>query len=321
MAKRASLQTVADRAGVSAMTVSRMLSRPEIVDPLTRDRILAAIVETGYLARKTTRTVAVLVSSITNSTFAATVEGIKMKLSGNGYEMLLGDIGYSDDQAERVLAAILSKKPDGIIISSQQHSARNRQLMQMAGIPVVEIWDDPHDPIDCVAGISHEAAGKQVAAHFAENGYTRFAYFGNASPRDDARWTGFNKGCKGTAMFIEASTTVDGTHGFDSGGDVLDALDKASGPLAIFCSSDVLAAGVIFAATRANLSIPGDLAICGFGDIPLAGHLVPRLTSIHVPARRMGMAAAEMVLDRLTKALLEPQKRILDCELIVRETS
>ncbi|MEM8800640.1 MAG: LacI family DNA-binding transcriptional regulator [Pseudomonadota bacterium] len=319
--KDPSLDTVAEMAGVSAMTVSRMLTKPEVVSPDTRERILAAMVRTGYVARKSTRTVGVLISSITNNTFASTIEGARNILSPAGYEVLLGDIGYSDQQAERVLAAILSKRPDGLIISSQDHTVKNRGLLSACRIPIVEVWDNPENPIDLTAGISHFEAGRLAAQHFIERDYVNLAYFGTRTPRDEIRWHGFQSVAGTTAKFIEAEPGQAAIHSFKSGKNVLDYQRDLGQPVAVFCSSEVLACGTIFRCQAEGIGIPEDIAICSFGDTPIAEAVFPALTSIRVPAMDMGAAAAQMVINRLTGKPSKTNKQLFKLELVVRATS
>ena len=326
MAKGVSQTTVAAHAGVSAMTVSRVLSTPELVDPETRDRVLAAVAETGYVARKQTRMVAVLISSITNDTFATTVQGVNEALIDQGYDIVLGDIGYSQSQQNRVVQAMLGRRPDGVIISSSRFSTKTAGLLKAARIPVVQIWDDPEKPVDCVVGYSNRRAGELAAEHFIKAGRRRLAYLGNSFfHRDTQRWNGFASVCEKARLpapvFVEALSTKEGRHSYSAGEDYFSAFDGVRrAPNAVFCSSDVVAAGVVFTGLRRGLRFPDDLAVCGFGDVAFAGAMEPMLTTVRVPAQEMGRRAGQILLARVQEQSVVQKRVLLDVSLISRKT-
>ena len=182
---------VARVAGVSPITVSRALNRPEIVSEAAREKVLAAVQATGYvpnllaggLASNRSRLVALFVPTIVHSIFAETVQALMARLSQAGYQTLLGLTGYSAEQEEQLLAAVLGRKPDGIVLTGTLHTAASRQRLAQAGIPVVESWDLGEDPLDMQVGFSHEAVGRAQAEHLHARGYRRFAVVSVDDPR------------------------------------------------------------------------------------------------------------------------------------------
>ena len=193
------LDAVAQRAGVSPMTVSRVLRIPEKVRPATRTRVEAAMEAVGYvpnlvagsLASARTRTIAVLVPTIANAIFADTVQGLSDEVEPRGYTVILAQSRYDDAQEGRMLMALLSRRPEALVMVGSPATRASADLLRRAGIPVVETWDLPAQPIDAVAGFDNRAAGVTVARHFAAAGRRRLAFVGGDDPRAIRRWKGF----------------------------------------------------------------------------------------------------------------------------------
>jgi LacI family gluconate utilization system Gnt-I transcriptional repressor len=148
-AQQPTMTDVARHAGVSTMTVSRALKDGGVVSKATRERILAAIEELGYvldlsaggLSSKRTGFVAAIIPSINNSNFSDTARGITDALEGSGLHLLLGYTDYSVQQEEKLIEAMLRRRPEGIILTGGSHTARARKMLVNAAIPVVETWD------------------------------------------------------------------------------------------------------------------------------------------------------------------------------------
>jgi len=144
---------VAQRAGVSKMTVSRALRDGGVVSKETRERILAATEDLGYvldqsagsLSTKRTGFIAAIVPSINNSNFSDTARGIADTLAGTGLQLLLGYTDYSVQREEQLIEAMLRRRPEGVILTGGNHTPRTRKLLKAAGIPVIETWDVPLD--------------------------------------------------------------------------------------------------------------------------------------------------------------------------------
>src|ERR1700757_1759169 len=192
------LSAVAERAGVSAITVSRVVRLPEMVAPQTRARGEAAMRELGYvpnqlagaLAGARTKSVGVLVPTIANSIFADTVQGLSDKLEPLGYSVILAQSRYDAAREDRVLAALLSRRPEAIIMVGSPATEEGARLLRHARIPIVETWELPTNPIDAVAGFDNYKVGEAVAQHFVAQGRRQLAFIGGTDPRATRRWSG-----------------------------------------------------------------------------------------------------------------------------------
>src|ERR1700736_2173876 len=185
------LSAVARLAGVSSITVSRVVRLPGLVAPETRGRVEAAMRELGYvpnqvagsLASARTSSVGVLVPTIANSIFADTVQGLSDELEPLGYAVILAQSRYDAAREDRMLSALLSRRTEAIIIVGAPAPEAGARVLRRAGIPVVETWEMPPAPIDAVAGFDNYAAGVAVAQHLLSHGRKSFAFIGGDDPR------------------------------------------------------------------------------------------------------------------------------------------
>src|SRR6202046_2111756 len=193
------LSAVAELAGVSAITVSRVVRLPDMVAPQTRARVEAAMRELGYvpnqlagaLAGARSNSVGVLVPTIANSIFADTVQGLSDELEPLGYAVILAQSRYDAAREDHMLAALLSRRPEAIIMVGSPATDDGARLLRRAGIPVVETWELPATPIDAVAGFDNYAAGGAGARHLVSQGRRKLAFIGGDDPRATRRWHGF----------------------------------------------------------------------------------------------------------------------------------
>src|ERR1700753_438559 len=194
------LSAVADLAGVSSITVSRVMRLPEKVARETRVKVEAAMRELGYvpnqiagaLAGARTKSVGVLVPTIANSIFADTVQGLTDELEPLGYAVILAQSRYDAAREDRMLSALLSRRPEAIIMVGSPATEDGARLLRRAGIPIVETWGMTEAPIDAVAGFSNYEAGCAVARHLVDAGRKNLAFIGGDDSRATRRWNGFN---------------------------------------------------------------------------------------------------------------------------------
>lgn len=303
---------VAAHAGVSQMTVSRALRTPEKVTAATRERVRVAIAALDYvpdlvaggLAARRSRLVAVVVSTLESSIFAATVEGLDATLRERGYAVLLGSSGYSRDEEEDLLRAVLGRRPDGVVLTASVHTPGARRLLGSAGIPVVEAWELPASPLDLAVGFSNRAAGAAMTRALHGWGYRRIAFLGVDAAGDERaqlRRAGYRDavGALGVGPPREVllpapvSRVTDGRAALDL------LLRDHPDSDAAFCVVDGLAAGVLLACRRRGIDVPGRLAVAGFGGFEIAEPDALDITTLAVPGREIGRQAGAMLLARL----------------------
>lgn len=299
---------VASAAGVSAITVSRVFNSPETVAPETLERVRQVVQKLGYvpnrlaggLSSSKSRLIAAIVPTIAHSLFSETIQVFSEAMSRAGYQVLLAMSGYSNSNEETLLDAVLSRRPEGILLTGVAHAESLRERLRNVGIPIVETWDMTDTPIDMLVGFSHYRIGEAVAERFLARGV---AHPGMVSANDDramARRAGFRDRLAVSGIHDIAEVIVQPPSSVAIGKSALGELRRQAPQLdAVFCGSDLLAIGVLGEAKRAGIPVPSRLALCGFGDLEFASETTPRLTTVRVDGTRIGMNAARCLLDRL----------------------
>ncbi|SME98155.1 transcriptional regulator, LacI family [Tistlia consotensis] len=331
--RRPRMADVAARAGVSLVTVSRALGQPQLVSPETRQRVTAAVAELGYLpdlvagslASSQTRIVGAVVPTLANSFFAASVQGLSEVLDAAGYQLLLGNSGYDTRREQSLAAAFLGRRADGLVLTGSRHEAALRGVIAGAGVPVVETWELPAEPLDMVAGFSNDAAAEAMTAGLLDWGYRRIAFVGlpdGGESRSDQRRKGWRRAHADRGLEAGPHIAVEDANSPVGGEAALErALALAPAVDALFCANDTLALGAIVACQKAGVAVPGRIAVAGFGDFDLAPHLVPGLTTVRVPGGEMGETAGRMLLDRLAGRRVEPRVVDLGFEIVRRASA
>ena len=310
---------VARVAGVSAMTVSRVLNRPDSVPAGTVEKVRAAVAQTGYVPNRAagalrssrSRLVAAVVPTLSGPMFLETLEALTAGLAERGYQLMVGQSGYSEAREDELLADIIGRRPDGIVLTGVLHTAQGRQRLLASGIPIVETWDLIPDPIDVLVGFSHEAVGRAVAGFFADRGRRWLAVIGGDDPRARRRAEAFAAEAQARGLaapvlqYVPAPTRLG--HGRTALRELLRLQPQAD---AVFCSSDLLALGVLTEARVSGIDVPAQLAVVGFGDLNFAADLEPALTSVRVDPRQIGDLAAQCIVARATGEALD--SRVID---------
>ncbi|MFS4438176.1 LacI family DNA-binding transcriptional regulator [Paracoccaceae bacterium GXU_MW_L88] len=307
--KRVTMAAVGRIAGVSQVTVSRALSDPSKVSPETLRRIREAIEATGFvpnaiagaLASRKSMLISALVPSITNIIYSSMLRPFSKDMRERGYQIMLSETGFSAEEEEKVIALHLSRRPDAMMLTGIHHSAQARKSLLGAGIPVVELWDISETPIDICVGFSHAETGRAIADFAIEEGFGPVAAIHAGDRRAERRMEAFAARLKartGEAISIinlEAQASLgQGRRGLAR---LMDETDFRKG--LIFCSSDLLAHGVITEAQARGLKVPDDIAVIGFGDQEFSGFVEPGITTVRVDREALGRQAAEALLTRM----------------------
>ena len=197
-AKPPRIEEVARLAGVSPITVSRALRQPEKVAKDKRERILQVVAQTGYASNPHARAlrsgqssvVAAFVSNIFSQQFALAVQGCAEVLEPQGYQLMVGQTSYSYAKETSMIAS-LRARPAAVLFTGVIELEENRQSLRELGIPIMETWAYPRDPIDMLVGLSNYDAGFMAASHLAERGYRRVAFMARHGGRGELRRQGF----------------------------------------------------------------------------------------------------------------------------------
>lgn len=329
---KTTLAAVAAHAGVSAMTASRALNRPERVSDAVRARVELAVAELGYVPNRAARALAsaqsnvivVLVPSLSNAVFTAVLEGIQDAIGSGNYQLLIGNTRYSDAEQEKLLGIYLQSNPDGILLSNLRQSARVSQMLAASQVPVVSMMDMASTPGQMSVGFSQSDAGHAMTRYLIGKGHTRIGFIGaQLDERTLRRAGGYRQAMHESGlhdprlelMVAEPSTIALGAQLVER------MLAQAPDCSAVFCCNDDLAHGAIYQCQRRGIAVPGQLAVCGFNDLPASAWMTPSVTTIGTPRYRIGFEAARLLLAAIDGAAPPVAQIDLGFTLMARESA
>jgi LacI family gluconate utilization system Gnt-I transcriptional repressor len=313
---RPTLKDVANLAGVSTMTVSRVINQPDTVSPDVQAAVKEAIARIGYvpnllaggLASSRTGLIAAILPALAHMMFASIAQVVNDRCAARGYQVLLGISGYPETvREEELVRSILSRCPEALYLTGTLHSPLTRRLLKAAKIPIVETWDLSRRPIDMAVGFSHRAVGEAVAGHLLGRGHRRFAVITAGDERAILRRDGFVEAVMAAGAAPPECIITPSATNLPMGRETLGRLVDAGFRGAVFCSSDALALGVMTEAQARGLRIPGDIAVMGFGDFDYAAHTSPSLSSVRVDRNKVGHLVADALLGRLEGKEVTPK--------------
>jgi len=323
------LEDVARSAGLSPMTVSRALNTPQLVRPKTVEKVMQAVQSTGYipnalaggLASRRSKLVAVVVPQINNNMFVDTIQALSDTLAARGYHMLLCVAGYDRQTEAELVSTLLSRRPDGVVLTGIQHAPLLKKTILNAATPVVEIWDLTPTPLDMLVGFSHEKVGETIGEYVLEKGYQRPGLLWAGDARAMLRKQGLCARLAKKGLDDAPQVEVPLPASLALGRRGLAELLAAGEFDVIICSSDTLAQGAIMDAESRGLRVPQDLAVIGFGDLDFAASNRPAITTVSVDRHAIGERAATLLADRIEGG--EESGVIIDIgfQLVARESA
>jgi LacI family transcriptional regulator len=333
VASSMTIRDVARLAGVSSMTVSRVINGSERVSPATRQRVEAAIDELGYvpsrlargLIRQKTGTLALIVPDVANPFFTLVVRGAEEVARRADYRLLLCDT-RSDLELEReVIEELLAHRVEGIAIAPVSDRSRThlRRLAKF-GVPFVLI-DRTVEGVDSdlIVG-DNEGGARRLVTHLLELGHRRIGLIVEADDVSTARHRrqGYESALAAAGVPVDESLIVranaDPSGGFDGTRRLL-TLDER--PTAVFAVNNLVALGVIEAVRDAGLEVPDDVALVCFDDIEYASRMYPFLTVMAQPAETLGSLGTQLLLERIDGRARDRGRRVvLSAQFIVRKS-
>ncbi|MBZ4017981.1 LacI family DNA-binding transcriptional regulator [Streptomyces purpurogeneiscleroticus] len=306
----ANIKDVAERAGVSVATVSRVLNGLSPV-AATRDRVLAAVAELGYRpnnvarALRTARTGALglLIGDLTNPFFTELADAVEVEARSLGYSLVIGNAGESPQQQDDHIRTLIDRRIDGLLVSSAGTGSPVLREVAAAGTPLV-LLDRAVDGLDvpCVRA-DGRAALADLAAHFAALGRRRPAIIvapaGTRTGADRLRF--FREALRPYGIELpdeRVGATPDLQH--TGGRRVMRGfLDLPEPPDAVLATDNLMALGAMDEIRARGLRVPDDVALVVYDDVPWFRHTDPPLTAIAQPTRELGRAAVHTLLERI----------------------
>lgn len=330
---RMGMREIARRAGVAPMTVSRVLTNPDMVAPGTRARVLEAIDAAGFVPNRIAsslkgsgRIIGTVVPPLINSGIAEQVQGMSDECHDNDYLLLLIQGEFTPEAEETAIKALLGWRPAGMILQSFVQSESARELLAASQAPVVEISEiKGRAPIDMLVGISNFETAYAMTMHLASKGYRRIGFVStpiHGNDRLQQRRAGYHAALSAQGFANHEDLEVEVPLTAADGAHALGLLTERHADIdAIFFSSDTLAVGAVQECHRRGWKIPQRIAIAGYGDMELASQLYPTLTTVRVQRYEMGRRAVRQLLARLRGEAHLPNVVSLGFEIVDREST
>lgn len=327
---RPTLNDVAREARVSAATVSRALSRPELVNAKTQQRIQQVALRLGYLpdgagralASGLSHTVGIVVPTLDAAIFSRAIQSLQQALAEANYQLLVAAHDYSLAAEASAVRAMLAHRVDGLVLVGSDRTEETRALLRTTTAAVVVIWSFD-DEFDCI-GFDNEAAGRLAAEHLLALGHRRIAMISGLTPQNDRarlRLRGVRAAMRNAGCELPEWYVVERPYSLDGGrAGLAQLLALNEPPTAIVCGNDLLAAGALFEATARGIAVPGRLSVIGIDNLEISGHLNPPVTTVNLPTGRLGTAAAQHILARIEGETL-PRRQELPVALVVRSST
>lgn len=334
--KRPTQKDVAKRAGVSRSTVSSVLNgetnQTVPISPETREKVLQAIAELGYepdaraqsLRRGSSRTIGVLFPTLYNPHFVHVLSGIQNAAQEANYSLHLSQSSLSPEQERLNLRDLIQHQVDGFILLSHFKLLPSTLLrnLQESGSPVVQITTTGSE-FDHVLN-SYSDGTLALMSHLLDLGHRRIGFVYGVVEASQAydRLLPYRESLEQAGLPVDESLVqtcgITMETAYDAARFLLDRDDR---PTALLVANDLLAIGTIRAAADLGMSVPHDVSVAGFDDIPFSSYIVPRLTTVSTSPEQNGRDAVSLLLKRLKDPMRPREIIIANTELKIREST
>jgi LacI family transcriptional regulator len=325
------IRDVAREAGVSTATVSRVFNNAAMVDEETRRRVRLAVRKMNYvphplgrgLSTRRTETVGMLLPDLLGEFFSEVIRGADEAAQRSGYHLLVSSSHNSREDFERTIRT-MHGRVDALLIMSPDIDAETLFAHLSVNHPIVLMNCRADRASYKSLTIDNYGGAVQVVRHILRHGHRRIAFLAGRRGNLDAeeRLRGYCEAMKRSGTSVQEDLIFPGefseNSGYDAARKILTCIPR---PTAIIASNDSMALGVLGALREAGVRVPQEMALTGFDDIPLAAHLSPALTTVHLGIRELGVRAMEIALDLLQRRGVHlHQREVLSTSLRVRES-
>ena len=314
---RVTIKDVARRAGVSDISVSRVMRNAPNISETLRKKVTHAADELGYtpnrlagaLKARSSNLVAVIVPSMSNAVFPEVLDGIDSVLDLHGCQAVLGITHYDRERELQIVRDMLAWSPMGVILAGTDQDERVRTLLERQAVPVVQMMDIDGDPMQVAVGMSHRDAARTVADYLVEKGYNAFGYigaWGERPGRSKLRRLSFAERLGELGHTLSAQLICEENSSVQVGiSATQEILSRHPRLDCIFYANDDLAVGGYFHCMSAGISVPTQLGLVGFNGIELGQALPEKLTSVRTPRFSMGRESATVLLRHCRNETVE----------------
>ncbi|WP_281545311.1 substrate-binding domain-containing protein [Grimontia sp. SpTr1] len=315
--RRPTMSDVAERVGVTKMTVSRYLKHPHKVAKKTGEKIQIALDDLGYipnrvpdiLSNRSSKTLGVILPSLRHPVFQQVIAGIEAITEENGYQLMLAHGGYEAEIEQQRIESLLSFNVDGLILADNDHTEKSLKMIHTAGIPYIEIMDATENETAQSVGIDNELAAFSMVTLMIERGFEHIVCLNvKKGIRTSSKLQGYvdameDAGLTPRSITAKAESSVSLARKMTT-----KVLERYPDTDAFFCTDDELAAGVLIECQNQGLSVPEQIGIAGIHALDIGQSMMPKLASVITPDRETGEHAALALFSQIhgTQIDMEP---------------
>lgn len=327
-----SLKDIAARAGVSFQTVSKVLQGKGSVAPETRALIMRAAEELGYvpnvlarsLVNQQTATIGIVAADFSDFVLAQFVVGAEREARRQGQCTIIGSLDQDGSDSERYIRLLMERRVDGMLLAAPQLE-QNERVGEMLRdlLPVVSMHHVSGAHISTV-GSDHSQTGLLATQHLLELGHRRIGTITGPQERivTQSRLRGYQRALKMAAIEHDPELVEESDWEVEGGYAATHRLlERVPDVTALYVHNDTMAVGALSALHERGMRVPQDCAVVGCDDMPMAAHMIPPLTTVHIPLYETGEAAVRLLLQLITKQAEGPQRILLPVSLVKRQSS
>ncbi len=324
------IKQIAKTAGVSVATVSRVMNHPETVAPATKEKIEKVMQEAGYtpnwfaqgLNFNTTKTIGLVIPHMLNPSYMEIANGVEEVARMRGYITFMCNV-QKDVQTEReYISQLINRRVDGIILMFSSMEREYMKRIQKEKIPLVFIGEHKSMPKISSVQVDCRAGAAEMIAHLIEVGHRSIGFLQGHDPEQEClqQLTGYRNLLKANGIRADEQLIVKTENSIEGGYIGVKRLMAAGRPDAVYATSDEIAYGAMDALKDSGLSIPQDIAVVGFGDDRMSNLIEPKLTTVELPLRKMGIYGARILFDMISGEAKEERQIILRTRMRIRKS-
>jgi LacI family transcriptional regulator len=326
------IKDIALKANVSIATVSRALNNPERSSPDMVVHVRAVAEAIGYIPHRAAgslvsrrfRTIGAVFPTIDNSIFAQALHTLQRRLNMHGYMLVIASNSYDSSQEAAALQSLIEHGIDAVVLVGGAHPPEVLRLLAAKQLPFVNTWTfDPSSAYPCI-GFDNRAAMRRLADHLLDLGHRSIGVIAGVTAHNDraaGRVEGIRDALAARGLSFPAKRITEAEYTIRAGREAMRELFARNTQLtAVICGNDILAFGALLECAARGIAVPQAISIAGFDDFELSQHMIPALTTVHVPTQEIGTAAGDYLVAHLAG---EPTCMHLDlgAELIIRAST
>lgn len=330
----ARMRDVADAAGVSLKTVSRVVNQEPGVRPETVERVRATIAELGFhrndvarsLASGRSRSIGLLIPNISNPVYAAVLNGAEEVAEQRGYMVIVGNTAREPGRQLRYLQMFHDRRADGVLLFGFAQDPGDVLPRRTAAVHL-----QPSSPSFIsrwpMFGFANRESAAKVVDHLLELGHRHVLFLAGMAGRrvTEERLQGYRHSLRRARVPVDDHLMKVGLgYGEEDGyRETISAFRSARlpRPTAVVACNDLVALGAMAALSELALTVPDDISVVGMDDIPLAAYTVPRLTTVRRDAQELGMRSARALVDLIEGEAVPSEEVLIPCSLVIREST